>query len=207
MKEQEIKEGIAAKLFYQKFLPSNEALAYNLRWEDIPFDGCPSREPFLRQAQAVIDYLSVIGFQLFEPKGEKPPVISELQLEEVYEKAYLKACEFSEKYPTGLSSEHWMPSRPADRQRYFNETSRDVIQRATAEAQRDDTWQKAQALIQQARQEVAREIFEEIEQKGRFVEATTNKVLLGATNIPNAFIIDIKDLQSLKDRFLKDKNL
>ena len=72
--------------------------------------------------------------------GYKETVMSPIKLEETYEQAYLKACEFSEKYPSGLSSEHWMPSRQGDRLRYFNETQRDTIQRATAEAQAEITW-------------------------------------------------------------------
>lgn len=85
---------------------------------------------------------------------EKPPVLSDEKLEGVYQEEYKRAIKFSEKYGTVLSAKNYNPNRPADRQRTFNTSHRDTVARAIAQAQRDDTWQKAQAII--------REIFEEI---------------------------------------------
>ena len=69
--------------------------------------------------------------------------------------------------------------------------------RLTAQAQRDDTWQKAQAyyepLIQQARQDTAREIFEEIEELGKHRRRTSRHVV-------NYITINHKNWNALKDR-------
>lgn len=46
----EERERLARFFFFHKYQPSNDALAYNFRWEDIPFDGCPSSKPFYEKA-------------------------------------------------------------------------------------------------------------------------------------------------------------
>jgi len=84
---------------------------------------------------------------------KKPPVLSDEQLEQIYEGERQRAYEFSEKYGTTLSPSNWNPNRPADRQRCFNTTHRDTVQRATAQAQRDTDYIHEQNTI--------REIFEE----------------------------------------------
>jgi hypothetical protein len=71
----------------------------------------------------------------FRTEIEKLKPLSDEELEAVYEKAYSEACEFSEEYESGLSSEHWMPTRQGDRKRYFNEQYREMIQEHTAQAQ------------------------------------------------------------------------
>lgn len=52
MTERELRERkrIAQHFFYLKYQPNNDPLAYNLRWEDIPFDGCSTSKPFYEQA-------------------------------------------------------------------------------------------------------------------------------------------------------------
>jgi hypothetical protein len=90
---------------------------------------------------------------------EKPKILSDKQIEEIYYRKYDEAKAFSEKYPTSLSPSNFNPNRPADRQRSFDVTHREEVYRAIAQAQLDDTWQKAQEyyepLIQQAKAEVA----------------------------------------------------
>jgi len=53
-----MREKIAQWFFYRKYEPSSDALAYNLRWEDIPFDGCPSKEPFYKKAAQFLTLIS-----------------------------------------------------------------------------------------------------------------------------------------------------
>ena len=50
-----VKEEIAQYYFYKKYPPSNDPLAYNFRWRDIPFDGCTSSKPFYDKAEEVIN--------------------------------------------------------------------------------------------------------------------------------------------------------
>lgn len=58
---QKIGEGLAQHFFYMKYPPSSDALAYNLRWEDIPFDGCESSKKFYASADVVLSYLHSKG--------------------------------------------------------------------------------------------------------------------------------------------------
>ena len=55
-------EKIARHLFRKKYPPSNDALAYNLRWEDIPFDGCESSKPFYNSAEQILSFIEEDGY-------------------------------------------------------------------------------------------------------------------------------------------------
>ena len=57
----EVREEIAQHFFYKKYPPSNDALAYNLRWQDIPFDGCPSSKPFYDEVDDLLSLKYPIG--------------------------------------------------------------------------------------------------------------------------------------------------
>jgi hypothetical protein len=74
-------------------------------------------------------------------------LLTEIEFEEVFEASYLRACELSEKYPSGLSFRHWLPGRPSDRLRHFAENYRETIQRDTAQAQLDKVLNHKDVLI------------------------------------------------------------
>ena len=119
-----------------------------------------------------------------ELKG-KPPILSDEEIDRIYYQEYDKAKAFSDKYHNSLSADNFHPDRPADRQRSFDVTHREQVYRAIAQAQQDTDveWylnrisqevarqseKKAKLRqyylnkIEQARQDTAREIFEEIE--------------------------------------------
>jgi len=93
----------------------------------------------------------------------RPKILSDEQIERIYYKKYDEAKAFSEKHATSLSPSNFNPNRPADRQRSFDVTHREVVYGAIAQAQLDADVAYYEPLIQQAKAEVAREIFEEIE--------------------------------------------
>ena len=61
--EQKLVENIAIHFFYKKYPPSNDPLAYNFRWGDIPFDGCPSSKPFYTEAVQIHNIYKEAGYQ------------------------------------------------------------------------------------------------------------------------------------------------
>lgn len=62
---------IVRRLFYWKYPPSNDPLAYNLRWEDIPFEGCPSSQLFYDKADAILsDPLIKILLEIYDRVGQ-----------------------------------------------------------------------------------------------------------------------------------------
>lgn len=78
---EQLVEKIAKWFFYKKFPPSNDPLAYNLRWEDIPFDGCESTREFCDKAQellSLIEQPEVKGWKE-AVKAERAKVFNELE--------------------------------------------------------------------------------------------------------------------------------
>ena len=84
---------------------------------------------------------------------EKPKILSDEQIEQIYYGKYEEAKAFSEKYATSLSPSNFSPRRPADRQRSFDVTHRKAVYGAIAQAQLDADAAYYEPLIQQARQE------------------------------------------------------
>jgi len=71
-KTEEFRKKLAQTFFYQKFTPSSDPLAYNLRWEDIPFDGCESSEEFYRIADIVLATCKKAGLKFVDEDAEMP---------------------------------------------------------------------------------------------------------------------------------------
>ena len=79
-----------------------------------------------------------------------------------------------------------------DAKEYFSYVSEN--DRVIAQAQRDDTWQKAQAYYEKK----IREIFEEIEELGKHRRRTSKHVV-------NYITINHKNWNALNDKYLKEK--
>jgi len=65
-------------------------------------------------------------------------VLSPERMERVYQDEYKKACAFSDEYHSSLSADNFHPERPADRQRSFDVTHREVVMKAISQATVDE---------------------------------------------------------------------
>jgi len=52
---EKFRELLAQELFYKKFAPSNDALAYKLRGDNTPFDSCESKDEFYAEADVLLE--------------------------------------------------------------------------------------------------------------------------------------------------------
>ena len=65
-------------------------------------------------------------------------VLTPRKMEQVYQDEYEEACKFADKYHSSLSADNFHPERPADRQRSFDVTHREVVMKAISQATVDE---------------------------------------------------------------------